>query len=281
MKKTVIFTILGFFVLLNFPLSAQVSLPYYSGFDNAMQKLGWAEYKKAATTFSHWNYGGSGFSAPNCVGHDFSPSSGITLTDNWFVSPAFSIQNGGKLDSIRYLFSGFSTPEAGDTIGIYLLNGSPDPGLATSKQLLFDFRGDDYANDNTYHIKTNIDLPAYSGLCYIAIRYRNSDCSSKWLTAYFDNIAISGNGVGINESDAFASSVHVYPNPANGTIFVDSQEAISALEIYNIQGEKVYSELSSTQLIQQKIDLSACPSGIYFVKISIDKKAYVKKIVLD
>src|ERR1035437_10386082 len=120
MKNNNLFTIIGFLTLFSISLKAQVSLPYYTGFDNASQKAGWTEYRKAATTFSHWGYSG-GYSAPGGIEHDYSPSTGITLTDNWYVSPAFSITNGGRLDSIRYNFWGYSVPSTGDTIAIYLL----------------------------------------------------------------------------------------------------------------------------------------------------------------
>ncbi len=139
---------------------AQVELPYYSGFDNAEQKAGWTEYQTASTEFSHWNYATFGaHSDPSFISHDYSPSTGITLTDNWFVSPGFSIADGGKLDSVWYKFSGFSTPTDGDTIGIYLLSGSQDPDTAT-RLLLYDFRGEDYITDNSYRfISVFICLP--------------------------------------------------------------------------------------------------------------------------
>jgi len=119
MRKILFFMVTWVLYLISIPLNAQVLLPYYSGFDDASQKAGWTEYKTAATTFSHWGYASVGsYSAPNSITHDYSPSTGITLTDNWFVSPSFSISNGGKLDSIRYKCSGYSVPEAGDTVAI-------------------------------------------------------------------------------------------------------------------------------------------------------------------
>ncbi|MFT5779726.1 MAG: hypothetical protein ACI837_002685, partial [Crocinitomicaceae bacterium] len=161
MKIVSVVSICGLLTLTSFQLKSQVSLPYFSGFDDAAQQDGWIEYKTASTLFSNWGYGTiDAYSAPTCVGHDYSPSTGITLTDNWFVSPGFSITNGGLVDSIRYMFSGFSTPTTGDTIGVYLLNGSQDPTLATSETLLFDFRGSEYVADNVYRVKTDLILPA-------------------------------------------------------------------------------------------------------------------------
>ena len=108
---------------------------------------------------------------------------------------------------------------SGDTIGVYLLNGSQDPDLATSIQLLFDFRDAEYINDNTYRLQTGLVLPAMGELSYIAIRYRNSDCSSNWLSVFFDNVAISGNGgTGVDTLNADESNLSIFPNPSEGHV---------------------------------------------------------------
>ncbi|MCW3105308.1 MAG: Endonuclease [Bacteroidetes bacterium] len=280
MKKKLLPTILGCFSLCSLPLTAQVTLPYYSGFDNAAQKAGWAEYKKAATTYSHWGYG-SGFSAPSGVGHDYSPSTGITLTDNWFVSPAFSIPAGGTLDSIRYKCAGFSVPATDDTVAVYLLNGSQDPALATSRTLLFDVRGADYVNDYTYKLKTNLVLPASPGNSYIAIRYRNTNCSSKWLTVSFDNVAIRGSSTtGTGDVTNSSDNVTVYPNPAKGKFFIDAGN-ISGLEVFNLSGEKICSVTEPQHCGESEIDLSGYPAGIYFVRIKKEGSVISKKIILQ
>ncbi|MEI6124371.1 MAG: T9SS type A sorting domain-containing protein [Bacteroidota bacterium] len=279
MKKSKLFAITGLLTLISFSLSAQVSLPYFSGFDNAAQQNGWVEYKKAATTFSHWSIAGGGYSLPNAVGHDYSPASGITLTDNWFVSPGFSITSGGKLDSIRYKFSGMSTPDAGDTIALYLLNHSPNPDFAITKQLLFDFRGTEYVNDYTYHLKTNIVLPSSGGINFLAIRYRNTDCSSKWLSVAFDNIAINGNDVGIHELNTGTDQVSVYPNPAKDKLTIATNSNIKqSLEIYNMAGQSVY---TSDLLANTTIDISGFPTGVYIIKLNSDNETLVKKFVKE
>jgi hypothetical protein len=277
MKKSKLFMIMGFITLLSISLNAQVSLPYFTGFDNATQQNGWVEYKTAATTFSHWSVAGGGYSLPNAVGHDYSPATGITLTDNWFVSPGFSITSGGKLDSIRYKFSGFSTPVSGDTIALYLLTGAQNPSFAITKILLFDFRGTEYVNDYTYHLKTNIDLPSAGGLNYLAIRYRNSDCSSQWLSVAFDNIAISGANVSVNELNSAADKVSVYPNPAKDHLTIATYSATNQrLEIYDITGQKIY---TSDMLAYKSIDISGFPAGMYILQLKTDNETLVKKFV--
>lgn len=284
MRKLLLFMIILVLSFISMSLKAQVSLPYYSGFDDANQKAGWTEYKKAATTFSHWGYASFGaYSEPNSITHDYSPSTGITLTDNWFVSPAFSISNGGKLDSIRYKCSGYSVPEAGDTIAIYLLTGSQDPALATSKILLFDIRGDEYVNDYTYHIKINVDLTSYSGYSYLAIRYRNTDCSSKWLSVSFDNIAIKGNSVGIDDIRKNYTDINLYPNPANDKTKLEIEGLTEDCDviIYDLYARviKTYKVNANQNFLE--IDVNGLAKGIYNLKVINEDFNVTKKLIIN
>lgn len=277
-----IFSLIGLISISGNSLKAQVSLPYFSGFENTTQINGWTEYRKANTTHSNWgiNLGttpnpSGAFSGFGYIGHDYSPSTGANLADNWMISPSFSIPNGGILDSIRHKFWGFYVPGAGDTIGLYLLNGSQDPALATSIHLLFDFRNTDYIPDNTYRITTNITLPPMSGSSYFAVRYRNADLSSNWLTVYFDNIAISGNGtVSLNKAIDNSDKITISPNPTSGKIKIDSDLDIDFIEIYNIAGKAVYSGSYDREL-----DLSSYSKGIHFIKLRSKTEMYIKKVI--
>jgi hypothetical protein len=281
MKNIRLLSICGFLFCANTQLISQVAMPYYTGFDNATQQSGWVEYKTESTQFSNWEYAtGVGYSDPNSVGHDYSPSTGITLTDNWFVSPAFEIVSGGQLDSIRYKFTGFSVPEVGDTIAIYLLNGSQDPTLATSKTLLFDFRGAEYTPSSTYKIKSGMNLPPMSGLSYLAIRYRNTDCSSKWLAVSFDNIAINAWTLGVNENSNIQNGIETYPNPSSGYFTINCKEEIQSITIQNQMGEIInrFSYSSGTKNI--KIDLVDQAKGIYIIRINQGKKSVTQKLIV-
>lgn len=283
MKKQLLAGAFALFFLNGFSVKAQLSLPYITGFDNANQQNGWQEYKTAATQFSHWGAASNNaFSAPNCMNHGYSPSSGITLTDNWFVSPSFSIPNGGQLDSVRYMFSGFSVPQAGDTIALYLLTGSQDPRQATSKTLLFDFRGTEYIADFTYRIKSNIPLPASSGSSYLAIRYCNADCSSRWLTVHFDNIGISGAGVTGIEDKTAAKQLKIYPNPSRGrfTIQNNGSEKIDNIIVYNQLGQKINTPVITAKSQLMEIDLSNQRKGIYFLQLQQGSKILSQKLTV-
>lgn len=261
-------------------LNAQVNLPYTTGFDTATEQNGWTEYQSNPTTLSHWSVSPANpGSAPNCISHGYAPASGLTVVDNWYVSPSFEIPSGGNLDSIRYTFPGLSVPGDGDTVAVYLLQGSQNPANAT-KILLSDFRGADYVADNTYRAKYDIPLTASNGDSYIAIRYRNSNASAIWLTVNFDDIAISSN------SSAGLSKIHlepqlsVYPIPANDIVTLKStSENIQAIKLFDLNGKCVRS-LSELNKSTVDINLSELENGNYILKVQTEQGITTKEIVV-
>jgi hypothetical protein len=251
-------------VLVSSALQAQVPV-YSTGFDNATQQDGWQQYRQgAADPFYDWNFQSSqAYSAPTCLMHNY-PVGGSAATDDWFVSPSFAIPTGGMLDSLRYAFSGFGLPAAGDTVFLYLLNGSPDPDLAT-KTILYEFSGPDYQNDNTWRLLEPVMLPAQSGNSYFAFRYRTVN---NWLDVRFDNLAISRNSAaGLNEQEA--GTVRLFPNPAAESLQLQAGSAWTAngmmeLEICDAAGKRVLQQQVTNE---QAVSLSLA-AGCYTYRIS-------------
>jgi len=73
---------------------------------------------------------------------------------------------------------------------------------------------------------------------------------------------------GINEL-VTNKSISVYPNPSNGKFNVQLSETSSQLsvEVYNVLGEKVLSQLSTVNY-PLSIDLVGNPPGVYFYRIT-------------
>lgn len=243
--------------------TAQVSLPYTTGFDNAGQQNGWQQFRKGVDSqFQEWDFDNAqAVSDPSALTHYY-PVGGADPMDDWFVSPAFDISGGGMLDSLRYYFSGFGVPQAGDTVFIYLLNGNADPDLATSVDILYEFSGLAYINDNTWRLLEPIALPAQSGNSYIAFRYRTVN---NWLDVRFDNVGISGDGtVGLEELDKDA--VTLFPNPVtDGRVQFQTEANLAGkeLEVFNTTGQLVY---SATLSGNEAIDLPLA-AGCYTYRL--------------
>lgn len=243
-------------------LNAQLSMPYVTGFDNASEQSGWEQFRKGTISqFEKWSYASTQpFSPPTYIAHNY-PVGGTQVMDDWFVSPAFNIAAGGTLDSVRYAFSGFGTPQTADTICIYLLNGAKDPALATSAEILYQFTGSNYPSDNTWRVLAPVPLTPRPGTCYLAFRYKTIN---NWLDVRFDNVGISRVSLtGIDEQAI--SAVEVSPNPAvNKQVRVRFDAAqlnktSLKFELYDAAGQLVY---ASQVVDQQVLDLPVT-AGFY------------------
>lgn len=254
-----------FFVTVCLPLSAQVVLPYQTGFDDVSQQTGWLQFRKGIDSqFQEWTYENAlAYSDPNCLVHYYQVG-GSEVMDDWFVSPAFSIPSGGTLDSLRYAFSGFGVPQNDDTVFIYLLNGSNDPDLAASVSILYEFSGINYQNDNVWRNLDPIELPAQAGNSYIAFRHRSIN---NWLDVRFDNLAISGNSSASLE-ERTEENYRISPNPFSGTITIVPVQASSlnelhTLELFDLSG-KLISIISLAN--QQTVEINLI-SGMYTYRL--------------
>lgn len=102
--------------------------------------------------------------------------------------------------------------------------------------------------------------------------------------ANFTNVAIDWvpliSGI---EPDENLNTFSVFPNPARGQINIDFKANAQACNIYiiNASGQEVYREKEPKAYSGVKsIDLSPFENGIYFVKVEMNSKIQVKKIVL-
>ncbi|MES2555809.1 MAG: choice-of-anchor J domain-containing protein [Bacteroidota bacterium] len=261
-----------------FSVRAQVDLPYSTGFENASEQSGWVQYKKGTqSSFQEWDYAPTqGFESSTALMHYY-PVGGSDATDDWFVSPAFQIPTGGTLDSLRYAFSGFGVPQAGDTVFIYLLFGDQDPDVANQKTILYEFSGSNYQNDELWRFLLNpITLPAQPGSeSYLAFRYKTVN---NWLDVRFDNVGISGNSAaGIAEGKT-GNSV-VYPNPSNGSVMIKPGKEFTSecrFELYDLAGKLVQEETVDATL---PLDLSVEPGCYRYRLVSADLSETGKLVI--
>jgi hypothetical protein len=72
------------------------------------------------------------------------------------------------------------------------------------------------------------------------------------------------------------SVIHVFPNPTNGILYIGSESTIqnAKIDIFNITGEKIFSERSIN-----KVDLHNLSTGIYILKIELDNKIEIHRII--
>ncbi len=83
---------------------------------------------------------------------------------------------------------------------------------------------------------------------------------------------------GIEDMDAAASSVSVYPNPVQDILNVVSMNKIEKLQIYNAMGQIVFEE--NTHNLQAKIHVDFLNSGNYIIKVETGKGSITKKLLI-
>lgn len=89
----------------------------------------------------------------------------------------------------------------------------------------------------------------------------------------------------IQESPAFSDEniFTIFPNPASDMIYINSliKDSNCRLEIYTMDGQKKYSTEFSNGFINQKnISLKNFKSGIYYIRILTQGKAFSKRLVV-
>lgn len=71
-----------------------------------------------------------------------------------------------------------------------------------------------------------------------------------------------------------------FPNPASGTLFLESEKPLVRLHLYNISGREQLSLLLKGAM-QSEVDVSAMPPGLYVLALSDGEKMYYRKVVLQ
>jgi hypothetical protein len=81
----------------------------------------------------------------------------------------------------------------------------------------------------------------------------------------------------VRRDDTFS----VFPNPTTGRFTIYNNSTINSVEIYNLPGARIYSDIKSAQQTSCEIDISDQPKGIYLVKVNSGIGNNIRKIVLQ
>ena len=111
---------------------------------------------------------------------------------------------------------------------------------------------------------------------YICYQYRTI---FNWLDVKFDNIHVSGDpSSAIDEAQhQLVQQVNLSPNPATNQLIIQTDDLInlSQITVFNTNGKMVMTYEES----RISIDVSALPSGVYFIKMDTDQGIVTKKWV--
>ncbi len=261
---------------------AQTPLPYYTGFETTAEKAGWVEFSQGNISTETWSLGVSGFGATNTLispNAEFTSSTFADTIIQWYVSPGFNFHAGGKLDSLSiYVFQASGTPVASDSIVLYLLKGSNNPLLATSRIRIANLTPMAKGFGGRLRDTGNFVIPPTSGTSYLAFKYFGV---YDWFQVYIDSIYLSGNPTTkINMLNEQEQVISIYPNPANTEmkiLFRNDDAKKASMIITNIMGQKMLTHDIVIDNREAKIDIRHLPTGTYNVEIVTDTKALSKQ----
>ena len=95
---------------------------------------------------------------------------------------------------------------------------------------------------------------------------------------YYSHIIPSSSNEIIENAGNF--NISIFPNPTNGIFRILNETRISAIEVFNLIGKKVFS--STVNQKKYEVDLTSQSSGIYLLKITNqDGKVKVKKLIKE
>jgi len=127
-------------------------------------------------------------------------------------------------------------------------------------------------------VTDNASLTDCSGLCNIinnggvagttTINHNPSECSSQ--------IQLIKSCVSLAIGDVVDNQPTMYPNPTHHMLNIRSKNPIEKIEIFSIQGKKVFEIKNSN-----KMNLNALSSGVYIVKIYSNNSFLSKKLMID
>jgi len=80
----------------------------------------------------------------------------------------------------------------------------------------------------------------------------------------------------VRQVNAVANQINICPNPANTFITIKAQISIDQITIINLEGQTTFTHNYNSE--QVNVNVSAFPSGIYFVKVNgIEVRKFVKE----
>ena len=76
-----------------------------------------------------------------------------------------------------------------------------------------------------------------------------------------------------------SNNVKVYPNPVDDVLYINTNENITEVNVYNVVGVKMTTV--NGQQTNVSVNMSNLNSGVYFVEVKTEKENIIKKIVVE
>lgn len=105
------------------------------------------------------------------------------------------------------------------------------------------------------------------------------------LSGLVSGISSSFVAVGIQENQVEISNFNLFPNPAKDQLTIsmsNTKNETAVIQLYSLLGNLIKEKTSSnSSTVQEKMDLSGLPAGVYLLKTSLGTASISKKIIID
>ncbi len=209
---------------------------------------------------------------PNTNGIQFLAESWINPQTGWVGAFSTDATTGGMFKFIDNLVQAVPAFETADTAILF-------GGTATFTNLstgaatyLWSFQGGTPAT-STLQTPPAIQYTA-GGLYNVSLTVSNTFTPNTTLTK---TGYIKVGGIGINEITK--ATVTVGPNPATDVVYVNANNTIKEVQVYNLLGQIVFSQKVNNNSLT--INTSSIQSGLYNVKVVMTDGSIVKKVVIN
>jgi len=102
------------------------------------------------------------------------------------------------------------------------------------------------------------------------------------LSAVNGSVAVSGSRISMaaGRENLSAEKYKVYPVPAHGDLNVSGTDDVTLLEIYDVTGKKIISEVCQGESIKP-LNISNLARGLYFIRLTTPRGAVMKRFVKE
>jgi hypothetical protein len=195
----------------------------------------------------------------------------VANADNWVISNCFDFVAGTGYN-LDFWFKVFDiAPSFPYSLEAYI-GTSTDIGTMTL------LAAPPIPGDTSYtRVNQYFTVPA-DGIYYIAFRAFGTNVDN---TLRIDDITVDF-AVGINDP-AINDAVVVYPNPSQGKIFVVNKgksEGAATINVMNTVGQ-IVATINSNNFVNETIDLSTQPDGLYTVQVRTDSGIITKTVMVS
>ncbi|HTA61244.1 MAG TPA: T9SS type A sorting domain-containing protein, partial [Bacteroidia bacterium] len=187
---------------------------------------------------------------------------------------------------------GFTPPTGTNTYTVTGTDGNNCSNTAT-KTIVVNALPDNSTTLNGVVIKANLSGATYQWIncanntaiagataqLYTATANGNYKVFVNNTTCTDTSACVSVTTVGIEQHTANANQISIYPNPNNGSFVITTSEHANTIMVTDIFGNELMSVIPNGKTTN--INLSAQPSGVYFIKIIANGSQTVKRIIIN